>query len=111
MPAKLTQAALAEKLGIHRSYLSQLESGELFEQVKRVFDVLNALEARSTMKCFETDSTSPTSSCRRSHRVRPAFLPIRERCRRGGRVPREATPDRRKPPAAPRARSLVWRRD
>jgi HTH-type transcriptional regulator / antitoxin HipB len=42
----LTQAALAQNLGIHRSYLSQLESGELSEQVKRVFDVLNALEAR-----------------------------------------------------------------
>lgn len=42
----LTQAQLAESLGINRSYLSQLESGDLSEQVKRVFDVLNALEAR-----------------------------------------------------------------
>lgn len=42
----LTQVELAQRLGLHRSYLSQLENGELSEQVKRVFDVLHALDAQ-----------------------------------------------------------------
>jgi transcriptional regulator with XRE-family HTH domain len=41
----LSQAELAQSLGLHRSYLSQLESGGLNEQVMRVFDVLMALNA------------------------------------------------------------------
>lgn len=42
----LTQSQLAQHLGLHRSYLSQLENGELSEQVKRLFDVLHALDAQ-----------------------------------------------------------------
>ena len=41
----LSQAALAEVLGVQRSYLSQLENGDFSEQVKRIFDLLNALGA------------------------------------------------------------------
>ena len=42
----LTQVELADSLGLHRSYLSQLENGDLSEQVKRLFDVLHALDAK-----------------------------------------------------------------
>jgi transcriptional regulator with XRE-family HTH domain len=41
----LSQAALAESLGVQRSYLSQLENGDFSEQVKRLFDTLNVLGA------------------------------------------------------------------
>ena len=41
----LTQADVATHLGMHRSYLSQLENGDLSEQVKRLFDVLRFLSA------------------------------------------------------------------
>jgi HTH-type transcriptional regulator / antitoxin HipB len=41
----MSQAALAEVLGVQRSYLSQLENGDFSEQVKRIFDLLNALGA------------------------------------------------------------------
>jgi transcriptional regulator with XRE-family HTH domain len=39
----LSQAELAHAVGIQRSYLSQLENGDVTEQVKRVFDLLIAL--------------------------------------------------------------------
>ena len=42
---RLSQAQLAESLGVQRSYLSQLENGEFSEQVKRILDILNALDA------------------------------------------------------------------
>lgn len=39
----LSQAELARTVGIQRSYLSQLENGEVSEQVRRIFDLLIAL--------------------------------------------------------------------
>ncbi len=47
--AGLTQAQLAEKAGIQRSYLSELESGKQTEQVKRLFGVLRQLGVRMTL--------------------------------------------------------------
>ena len=47
--AGLTQAQLAEKAGIQRSYLSELESGKETEQVKRLFGVLRQLGVRMTL--------------------------------------------------------------
>ena len=47
--AGLTQAQLADKAGIQRSYLSELESGKETEQVKRLFWVLRHLGVRMTL--------------------------------------------------------------
>ena len=47
--AGLTQAQLAEKAGIQRSYLSELEGGKETEQVKRLFGVLRQLGVRLTL--------------------------------------------------------------
>lgn len=47
--AGLTQAQLAEKAGIQRSYLSELENGKETEQVKRLFSVLRQLGVRMTL--------------------------------------------------------------
>ncbi len=47
--AGLTQAQLAEKAGIQRSYLSELEGGKETEQVKRLFGVLRQLGVRMTL--------------------------------------------------------------
>ena len=47
--AGLTQAQLAEKAGIQRSYLSELESGKETQQVKRLFGVLRQLGVRMTL--------------------------------------------------------------
>ncbi len=47
--AGLTQAQLAEKAGIQRSYLSELESGKETEHVKRLFGVLRQLGVRMTL--------------------------------------------------------------
>ena len=47
--AGLTQAQLAEKAGIQRSYLSEMESGKETEQVKRLFGVLRQLGVRMTL--------------------------------------------------------------
>ncbi len=45
----MTQAHLAEKAGLQRSYLSELESGKETEQVKRLFRVLRELGVRMTL--------------------------------------------------------------
>lgn len=45
----LSQAELAAMVGIQRSYLSQLENGDVSEQVKRIFDVLIALSGELTV--------------------------------------------------------------
>ena len=45
----MTQADLAEKAGLQRSYLSELESGKETEQVKRLFRVLRELGVRMTL--------------------------------------------------------------
>lgn len=47
--AGLTQAQLAEKAGIQRSYLSELESGKETEHVTRLFGVLRQLGVRMTL--------------------------------------------------------------
>ena len=47
--AGLTQAELAEKAGIHRSYLSELETGAETEQLRRIFRVLRQLGVRMTL--------------------------------------------------------------
>ena len=49
MEAGLTQAQLADKAGIGRSYLSELESGKETQQVKRLFGVLRQLGVRMTL--------------------------------------------------------------
>jgi HTH-type transcriptional regulator / antitoxin HipB len=46
----LTQAELAEQAGLHRSYLSELESGAETEQLRRVFRLLKRLGVRMTLQ-------------------------------------------------------------
>jgi HTH-type transcriptional regulator/antitoxin HipB len=47
--AGLTQAALADRAGLHRSYLSELERGKETEQLKRLLRVLRQLGVRMTL--------------------------------------------------------------
>ena len=47
--AGLTQAQLAEKAGLQRSYLSELESGKETEQLKRILRTLRQLGVRMTL--------------------------------------------------------------
>lgn len=47
--AGLTQAELAARTGLQRSYLSELERGKETEQVKRFFKVLRQLGVRMTL--------------------------------------------------------------
>jgi transcriptional regulator with XRE-family HTH domain len=49
MEAGLTQTHLAGLAGLHRSYLSELESGKETEQVKRLLRVLRQLGVRMTL--------------------------------------------------------------
>ena len=51
--AELTQAQLAERAGIQRSYLSELESGKETEQVRRLFRVLRQLGVRMMLDKVE----------------------------------------------------------
>jgi len=51
--AGLTQAQLAERAGIQRSYLSELESGKETEQVRRLFRVLRQLGVRMMLDKVE----------------------------------------------------------
>ncbi len=46
----LSQAALAEMAGIHRSYLSKLEQGHGTEQMTRLLRVLRQLGVRMTVE-------------------------------------------------------------
>jgi transcriptional regulator with XRE-family HTH domain len=46
----LSQAELAERTGLHRSYLSALEQGRETEQVKRILRVLAELGVRMTVE-------------------------------------------------------------
>jgi transcriptional regulator with XRE-family HTH domain len=48
--AGLSQAELAERTGLHRSYLSELEQGRETEQVKRILRVLKHLGVRMTVE-------------------------------------------------------------
>lgn len=48
--AGLTQADLAERAGLNRTYLSELEQGRETEQVKRILRVLKRLGVRMTLE-------------------------------------------------------------
>lgn len=47
--AGLTQAQLAERAGLQRSYLSELENGKETEQLKRILRTLRQLGVRMTL--------------------------------------------------------------
>ncbi|MCJ7436716.1 MAG: helix-turn-helix domain-containing protein [Acidimicrobiia bacterium] len=47
--AGLSQAELAARVGVHRSYLSDLERGKETEQVRRILHVLKELGVRITI--------------------------------------------------------------
>ncbi len=46
----LTQAELAERSGLNRTYLSALESGKETEQLRRILHVLRQLGVRMTLE-------------------------------------------------------------
>jgi HTH-type transcriptional regulator / antitoxin HipB len=48
--AGLSQAELAERAGLHRSYLSDLEQGKETEQVRRILRILTQLGVRMTLE-------------------------------------------------------------
>jgi len=48
--AGLTQAELAERAGVHRTYLSDLECGDQSEQVRRLFRLFRELGVRVTLE-------------------------------------------------------------
>ena len=48
--AGLTQAELAERVGLTREYLSRLEKGHESEQVRRIVAVLRELGVRATLQ-------------------------------------------------------------
>jgi len=48
--AGLTQEQLAERAGLNRTYLSQLERGEGSEQVNRILRLLKLLGVRATLQ-------------------------------------------------------------
>jgi HTH-type transcriptional regulator/antitoxin HipB len=48
--AGLTQAELAERAGLNRTYLSELERGKKTEQVRRLFALLRELGVRITLQ-------------------------------------------------------------
>jgi transcriptional regulator with XRE-family HTH domain len=48
--AGLSQAQLAEAVGVHRSYLSDLEQGKQSEQVRRILRILRHLGVRMTLE-------------------------------------------------------------
>jgi HTH-type transcriptional regulator/antitoxin HipB len=48
--AGLSQAELADRAGLHRSYLSDLEQGKETEQVRRILRILKQLGVRMTLE-------------------------------------------------------------
>ena len=48
--AGLSQADLADRVGLHRTYLSELEQERETEQVKRIIRVLKQLGVRMTLE-------------------------------------------------------------
>jgi transcriptional regulator with XRE-family HTH domain len=48
--AGLSQAQLADSVGLHRSYLSELEQGKESEQVKRILRLLRHLGVRMVLE-------------------------------------------------------------
>jgi transcriptional regulator with XRE-family HTH domain len=51
--AGLSQAELAERTGLHRSYLSALEQGRETEQLRRILRVLKQLGVRMSLERTE----------------------------------------------------------
>lgn len=49
LQAGLSQAELADRAGIHRTYLSDLEQGKETEQVRRILRILKELGVRMTL--------------------------------------------------------------
>jgi transcriptional regulator with XRE-family HTH domain len=47
--AGMTQQELADRMGIHRSYLAALETGKVTEAMERVMNLLNELGVRVTL--------------------------------------------------------------
>jgi transcriptional regulator with XRE-family HTH domain len=47
--AGISQAELAERAGLHRTYLSNIESGKETEQVRRILRILRQLGVRMTL--------------------------------------------------------------
>lgn len=50
LQAGLTQAELADEVGIDRAYLSRLEKGEGTEQLRRLIVILRRLGVRATLQ-------------------------------------------------------------
>lgn len=50
LEAGLSQAELAERAGLNRTYLSDLEQGKETEQVKRILRLLKQLGVRMTLE-------------------------------------------------------------
>ena len=50
LEAGLSQAELAERTGLNRTYLSDLEQGKETEQVKRILRLLRQLGVRMTLE-------------------------------------------------------------
>jgi HTH-type transcriptional regulator / antitoxin HipB len=48
--AGITQQELADRAGLHRSYLSQLERGNGTEQLRRILRLLKLLGVRATLQ-------------------------------------------------------------
>ena len=51
----LTQAEAADSVGIQRTYLSQLESGEMSDQTKRLLDLLLFFDAELIIRDRRVD--------------------------------------------------------
>lgn len=51
--AQMTQADLARRAGVHRSYLSALENGKTTEALEQLFFILHALGVRVVLEKSE----------------------------------------------------------
>lgn len=51
--AQITQADLAGRAGVHRSYLSALENGKTTEALEQIFVILHALKVRVVLETSE----------------------------------------------------------
>ncbi|MGH9301123.1 MAG: helix-turn-helix domain-containing protein [Acidimicrobiales bacterium] len=54
----VSQAELAEAVGLHRSYLSGVEQGQVTEQVARLLNIFNHLQVKMVL-VMEEDADSP----------------------------------------------------